>query len=79
MPDPTASHHGVNKSYCDSNSGKDTGGSGGSFFGAVFGAIAGGITGALTSLATQGIANGFGSIASAGAAAFGAFSSSGLF
>lgn len=52
MPDPTANHHGVNKSYCDSNSGKDTGGSGGNLFSTIFGAIAGGIAGALTSMAT---------------------------
>jgi hypothetical protein len=51
MPDPTASHHGVNKSYCDSNSGKQTEG-GGNFFSALFGAIAGGVAGAITSFAT---------------------------
>lgn len=78
MPDPTASHHGVNKSYCDANSGKDTGGSG-NIFSTIFGAIAGAISGALASMATQGIATAFGSVASAGAAAFGSFASSGLF
>lgn len=79
MPDPTASHHGVNKSYCDSNSGKDTGGTGGNIFSTLFGALAGAAAGALTSLTTQGIGSALGSIASSGAAAFGSFASSGLF
>jgi hypothetical protein len=52
MPDPTASHHGVNKSYCDSNSGKDTDGTGGNIFSTLFGAIAGAVSGTLASLAT---------------------------
>ena len=52
MPNPTATHHGVNKSYCDSNSGKDTGGTGGNIFSTLFGAIAGAAAGALASLAT---------------------------
>ena len=51
MPDPTAGHHGVNKSYCDSNSSKDPSGTG-NFFSTLFGAIAGGITGAISSFAT---------------------------
>lgn len=55
MPNPSASHHGVNKSYCDSNSGKDTEG-GGSFLSTIFGAIAGGLAG--------GIAGGLASMAS---------------
>ena len=73
MPNPTASHHGVNKSYCDSNSGKDTGGTGGNIFSTIFGAIAGAAAGALTSLATQGIGSALGSVANAGVAALGSF------
>lgn len=76
-PNPTSSGDCVNKSYCDSNSGKDTGG--GNFFSTLFGAIAGGITGAITSFTTQGLGTAFGSASSAGAAAFGSFLSSGLF
>jgi hypothetical protein len=51
-PNPSASGDCVNKSYCDSNSGKDTVGTGGNLFSTIFGAIAGGVTGALTSMAT---------------------------
>lgn len=79
MPAPSAGHHGVNKTYCDTNSGKDPGGGAGSLFGALFGAIAGAISGALTQLTTQGLAAGFGTIAAQGAAAFGGFLSNGLF
>jgi hypothetical protein len=50
MPNPTSNDHGVNKSYCDSNSGKDP--SGGNIFSTIFGAIAGGIAGGLVSMAT---------------------------
>lgn len=76
MPDPSSSHHGVNKSYCDSNSGKDTGGTGGTIFGAIFGAIAGAISGSLTSLASQGITSTLGSLAGSGLAALGSLAGS---
>jgi hypothetical protein len=78
LPDPTDPYEAVHKKYCDDNSGKQTEG-GGNFFSAIFGAIAGGLAGALSSFATQGLATGFGSLASAGASAFGSFLGSGLF
>jgi len=52
MPDPTASHHGVNKSYCDANSGKDSDGGSGNIFAGIFGGIFGAVAGTLASLAT---------------------------
>lgn len=79
MIDPSSAKDAVTKSYCDSNSGKDTGGTGGTIFSTIFGALAGAVAGALTSLATQGLGSALGSVASAGAAAFGSFASSGLF
>jgi hypothetical protein len=73
MPNPSANHHGVNKSYCDSNSGKDTGGTGGNIFSTLFGAIAGAVAGTLTSLSTQGIGSALGTLANAGVSAMGSF------
>lgn len=79
---PTDEKEMVIKSYCDSNSGKDTG-SGGNFFSGLFGAIAGfigGVVGGFVgAFAAQGLGSAVGSVASAGAAAVGAFTASGLF
>jgi hypothetical protein len=72
MPNPTANNHGVNKSYCDSNSGKSDGLGGLLGF---IGGIIGGVGSALGTLAATGITSTFGNLAGAGLAAVGSIAS----
>jgi hypothetical protein len=74
MPRPSASHHGVNRSYCDSNSGKSDDPSLTGLVGFI-GGLLGGAASALGTLAASGITSTFGNLGGLGLAALGSIAS----
>ena len=70
MPNPSVSHHGVNKTYCDSNSGKSDDPSLTGLVGFI-GGLLGGAASALATLSATGVTSTFGNLAASGLVALG--------